>query len=76
MRCPKCMRSQFINPVGNTHFICTLDSESSDTGCGTQFEFKPDEIIRFPHNVIFMDRNKNEFFRIPYLKIAALESLV
>ena len=70
MICPKCLKSEFIIPSGDTHYICKVDGDN--TGCGSQFQFVQDEYIRFPHNVIFMNRGKHEFFRKPYLQLAPL----
>lgn len=71
MLCPKCMRDQFVVPIGETHYICINNSElsSEETGCGAQFQFIQDSKIQFPHNIIYGDKGNNEFFRKPYLQI-------
>jgi hypothetical protein len=71
MLCPKCLRSEYVIPIGDTHYLCKGESAISqrETGCGSQFEFVEDKKIRFPHSAIFMERGKKEFFRKPFLQV-------
>ena len=63
MICPRC-GSTNIEFIG--HHLCR-DCQSSD-GVQTQFNFIPDTRIKFPHNVIFPNRNIIEFFRKSYIE--------
>jgi len=76
MVCPKCMRSEFVIPSGESHYICRASPNEdgiSYAGCGSQFLLIQDSYPRFPYNVIFMNRGNHEFFRKPYLQLAPLE---
>lgn len=74
MECPKCMRSEFVQPNGESHYICVTD-DTDTAGCGTQFHVNEDKAIRFPQSVIFPRRNKNQFFRKPYLDLNPIEEV-
>ena len=69
------MKSEFVTVVGNTHYMCVNDSSSdtNETGCGSQFVLSKDEHIRFPQNMVFADRHKEEFFRKDYLKLKSVK---
>ena len=73
MICPRCMKDDTTS-VGGTHYICNDITCLNEDGSRTQFSFVEDEYIRFPYNVIFNTRNKNEFFRKPYLQLNAIGS--
>jgi len=73
MKCPKCMQIEYVIPSGDSHYVCR--SSDPDTGCGSQFRLVEDEYIRFPHNVIFMNRGNHEFYRKPYLQLAPVEQV-
>jgi len=75
MKCPKCHRTDFIQSVGGRHWIC-VRGDSTISGCGTQFHFVPDTEIRFPHNVIFPNRQIEEFFRKPPLLLNPLQDTI
>jgi hypothetical protein len=69
--CPKCMQSKFTQPLGDTHYICVKNlslTETEENGCGTQFKVVEDNIIKFPHNLIYMNRSNGEFFRKPLIE--------
>lgn len=68
MKCPRCMKDD-TTIVSNSHYVCNDPSCVDNDGNRTQFKFIPDTMIRFPFNQIFVDRQKNEFFRMPYLEI-------
>lgn len=74
MTCPKCFQEMHVIPIGETHYLCKKEEESEETGCGTQFEFVEDSILKFPFSVIFSSRSKREFFRKPYLNIASADT--
>ena len=74
MLCPKCFGE--AENVGNTHYICKnsrkgIDKEEDCTHNGniTQFKLIEDDEVKFPYNQIFVDSNKNRFYRKPYLEI-------
>ena len=73
LSCPKCMRSKFVSTVGETHYICVEDPEEEETGCGLQFEFIEDPYIQFPQNMVFANRNKEEFYRKEYIKLKPIK---
>lgn len=68
MMCPKC-RLKNTSHISETHYVCNNPNCVDDNGNRTQFIFFVDANIKFPSNQIFADRQKNEFFRKPYLKI-------
>lgn len=69
MTCPKCGGAN-TSPVGTTHYICN-NPDCATNGMRTQFEFIVDDKIRFPHNQIFVNRSRQDFFRKPYIALAA-----
>jgi len=69
--CPKCHRDDFITTSGDNHYVCTYDDcPKMESGVRSQFHFREDEQLRFPYNIIFSNRQKNEFFRVPYIAYA------
>jgi hypothetical protein len=74
MKCPKCF-SEDVSIVGDDHYICNNPTCRNDDGTRVQFTVNQDNIIQFPYNEIFVDRNKNEFFRKPYLVIPAVGNM-
>lgn len=75
MKCPICMRDGFTEPSGDTHYVCVKDPNKpkQETGCGTQFTCTIDDHIRFPHNIIFKNRSKDNFYKYDYLNINPTE---
>lgn len=74
MICPKCMQSDETEThiVGNgNHYVCTYDN-CAGVGVNkrSQFYFKEDKTLSFPYSVIFANRRKNDFFRLPYITYA------
>ena len=77
MICPICMKDSFTQPLGTTHYVCVKDpdlDEEEDNGCGSQFELKRDNRIRYPYNLIYMDRGSDEFFRKPLLDTSSFKA--
>ena len=70
MICPRCMQDN-TTPVGNTHYVCNDETCVDEGGKRTQFQFIEDEKKCFPHNVIYRDKGKQNFFRKPYLDMTA-----
>ena len=68
MQCPKCMKND-TTIISDTHYVCNDPTCIDENGNRTQFKFVPDTKVRFPFNQIFVDRQTQEFFRKPYLKI-------
>ena len=70
IRCPKCQLSDKVQEVGTTHYICNhTEREDHQENGRPQFTIIQDDQIHFPYNQIFIKRNVEEFFRIPYLKL-------
>lgn len=67
MTCPKCGNESTM--IGNSHYMCTNVECVDDNKRRTQFVFEPDKEVEFPSNQIFKDRQKDQFFRKPYLQI-------
>ena len=65
---PRCMQDN-TTPVGNSHYVCNNENCIDDNGKRTQFQFIEDDVVQFPHNVIYRDKNKQNFFGKPYLKL-------
>lgn len=77
MICPKCLGTS--KNVGDTHYICENSRKGVDKeeDClhndkPTQFKFVEDDYIRFPHNQIFVNSSKHEFYRKPYLELESV----
>ena len=73
MKCPKCMKDN-TTLISNSHYVCNDPNCINDDGSRVQFKFINDEKIRFPYNQIFVNRQKHEFFRKPYLEIESAGS--
>jgi hypothetical protein len=73
MICPRCGKDN-TTLVGNTHYVCNIETCVDEKGARTQFQFVEDEKIMFPHNVIYPDKGKQNFFRKPYLSLVDLSS--
>lgn len=73
MICPRCQQDN-TTPVGETHYVCNHEWCVDLNGKRTQFQFIEDEKINFPHNVIYRDKAKINFFRKPYLNLSSLSS--
>jgi len=68
MLCPKCMTNN-TTLISDTHYVCNNPDCSNDDGSRVQFKFVIDNKINFPYNQIFINRQKQEFYTKPYLKI-------
>lgn len=66
MICPRCNNDN-TTPVGTTHYVCNIETCVDEEGNRTQFQFIPDEKIKFPHNVIYPNKSNQYFYRKPYL---------
>jgi hypothetical protein len=65
--CPKCHRDDHIIYNGS-HYVCTYENcPGMKPGVLSQFYVKEDEKLHFPYNIIFSNRKKDEFFRLPYI---------
>ena len=73
MQCPKCMKGDTTS-ISGTHYVCNNSTCINDNGNRTQFKFIPDNYIRFPYNQIFTKRQKQEFYRKPYLELELVGS--
>lgn len=71
MQCPKCLQHD-VSLISNTHYVCNNKNCVNEDGTRTQFKYITDSYIRFPYNQIFMNRNKSEFYRKPYLELEAV----
>lgn len=72
MICPRCMNDN-TTPVGDTHYVCNTVTCVDEQGVRTQFQFIEDKKIKFPHNVIYRDKAKQNFFRKPYLSLSSIK---
>lgn len=68
MQCPRCFKTD-VSLVNNSHYVCNNPNCINDDGTRTQFSIITDTKIEFPYNQIFVNRNKSEFYRKPYLVI-------
>jgi hypothetical protein len=68
MICPRCLL-ETTSPVGESHYVCNNERCNDINGKRTQFRFVPDTKVHFPHNVIFIDRKRQDFYRKPYLML-------
>lgn len=66
MQCPKCFKSDTTFIVD--HYVCNNPTCFDSNGHKTQFSIETDKKICFPYNEIFITRNRNEFYKKPYLK--------
>ena len=73
MQCPKCMKNDTTS-ISGTHYVCNNSTCINDKNDRTQFIFIPDSHINFPYNQIFVNRQKQEFYRKPYLEIESVGS--
>ena len=71
MKCPKCMKDN-TTIISNTHYVCNEPTCIDDDGNRTQFRLVKDEKIRFPSNQLFVNRQKDEFYRKPYLNVESI----
>lgn len=71
MLCPICLRTQFTQTSGDTHYVCVKKDglPKEETGCGTQFTHEVDKKINYPHAIIFARRAITNFFKYDYLNI-------
>lgn len=74
MICPKCFNDN-VTPIGDSHYMCNNPECCAREGKNVQFNVVQDKKIKFPYNQIFVDRLKNEFFRKPYLQLAAVSNV-
>ena len=68
--CPKCEQSEYTVPsvgTGRIHYSCIENPTNGKFGCGWEYYYIEDEVIHFPYNVIFSNKN-NRFFRKPKFK--------
>ena len=77
MMCPICMREDYVQSSGDTHYICVKKEElpREETGCGTQFVYKEDGKLRYPHSVIFKKRKITDFYRYDFLNIKKMNAI-
>ena len=73
MQCPKCMKND-TTLISDSHYVCNDSTCINDNEERTQFKFISDDHVRFPYNQIFVNRQKQEFFRKPYLEIESVGS--
>ena len=71
MICPRCQQDN-TTPVGESHYVCNVPTCVDADGKRTQFRFIEDTKIKFPHNVIYRDKAKVNFFRKPYLDMSSI----
>ena len=70
MKCPKCGTEDVVI-INNSHYMCNNRNCCDENGQRTEFYMEEDKKINFPYNQIFVNRNKKEFYRKPYLKISS-----
>lgn len=70
MICPRCMTDN--TTIISDHYICNNPTCFNEDGSKTQFTFVNDEKVYFPYNEIFVNRNKMEFYRKPYLVLESI----
>lgn len=68
MQCPRCMKED-VTAISDSHYVCNNPDCFDDSHNRTQFVVVRDGRVRFPYNQIFVDRDKSEFFRKPYLQL-------
>ena len=73
MQCPRCFNDN-TSIINNSHYVCNNPNCVDENGNRTQFYFVPDENIMFPYNQIFINRNKNEFYRKQLLKMRSIDN--
>lgn len=73
MICPRCNNDN-TTAVGNSHYVCNIETCIDDQGNRTQFQFVVDNKIKFPHNVIYPDKPSQSFYRKPYLNLTNNEN--
>jgi len=71
------MREDYVQSSGDTHYICVKKEELpiEETGCGTQFVYKEDGKLRYPHSVIFKKRKITDFYRYDFLNIKKMNAI-
>lgn len=67
MKCPVCFGTN-ISPVGTTHYICNNPNCKNINGKRTQFSQEIDSKVEFPYNQIYVNRGKENFYKLHYLK--------
>lgn len=70
MQCPRCMKED-VTAISDSHYVCNNPDCFDDKHNRTQFVVVRDSRVRFPYNQIFVDRDKSEFYRKPYLQLNA-----
>lgn len=68
MQCPKCF-SEDTTAISDSHYVCNNINCHYENGDRTQFRIVADKSIKFPYNQIFVNRDKSQFYRKPYLEL-------
>lgn len=68
MQCPRCMKED-VTAISDSHYVCNNPDCHDDKNNRTQFRVVPDVSVQFPYNQIYVDRDKSEFYRKPYLEL-------
>lgn len=68
MQCPRCMKED-VTAIADSHYVCNNPDCFDDNHNRTQFVVIKDSKVKFPYNQIFVDRDKSEFYRKPYLQL-------
>lgn len=68
MQCPRCMKDD-VTAIADSHYVCNNPDCYDENHNRTQFSIIEDSSVKFPYNQIFVNRNKSEFYRKPYLKL-------
>lgn len=73
--CPKCFSTDAngnkytVTCVNGSHYICDNPNCKNDEGNRVEFQIVEDDKIYFPDNQIFVTREKEKFYRKPYLQV-------
>lgn len=68
MICPRCGSDSTVNTKDN-NYICLNSTCKTAEGRPTQFQIITDDKKYFPYNIIFKNRNLNEFYKKSYMII-------